>query len=203
MPLIEAQPDALSKVYADSVYDLAARDGGPEGAEGILGELEDILELARENPLFNEFLASRVLPSHKRDGALDNIFTGRVSDLTVRFLRLLNRKNRLSHLPAITASLAQKVSTALGRVEVDLHTATALEGEELESVREQIQATLGKNVVLHTYIEPAMLGGIKLRIGDRLIDDSLSTQLRRVQARLHDQGAAEVRANASRIIDNA
>ncbi len=204
MPLIEAQPDALAKVYAEALFDLAAQDGkGPEAAEVVLGELEDILELARENPLFNEFLASRVLPAHKRDTSLAKILEGRASDLTIRFLRLLNRKNRLSHLPAITAALLHKVSAALGRVEIDLYTATKLEGEDLDSVRDQIQSTLGKNVVLHTYAEPAMLGGVKLRIGDRLIDDSLATQLRRVQARLNDQGAAAVRANSARIIDNA
>lgn len=210
MPLIESQPDALARVYADSLFDLAAGteggredQGSPERAEEILGELEDLIEMARADALFSEFLSSRVLPSHSRDASLKTILEGRVSDMTLRFLRLLNEKDRLAHLPAIVAALSERVQKALGRMEVDIFTAQPLTGDDFAMVRARVADALGKNVVLHAYTDEGMLGGVKFRVGDRLIDDSLATHLRRVKARLADDGASSVRSKAQDIIDNA
>src|SRR5258705_7701883 len=104
MPLIESAPDALARVYAQSLFDLAMAAGGQAHLEEIQGELEDILELARSDARFNEFLASRILPADSRGASLVKIFKGRVSDLTLNFLRILNHKERLPHLPSIVAS---------------------------------------------------------------------------------------------------
>ncbi|MEM7755289.1 MAG: ATP synthase F1 subunit delta [Planctomycetota bacterium] len=200
MPLIEAQPDALARVYANSLFDLA---GSPEQAEEILGELEDLIELARADALFSEFLSSRVVPTEARDASLQEIFKGNISDITLRFLRLLNQKDRLSHLPAMVAALSERVQKALGRLEVDIYTATPLAGDDFASVRERVAEALGKNVVLHAYTDESMLGGVKFRVGDRLIDDSIATHLRRVKDRLADDGASNIRSKAKDIIDNA
>ena len=127
MPLTEANPDAIAKVYAKSLFELCEQAGGRDKAEETLGELEDILEIARENPTFSEFLATRVIPVESREKSLVSIFEGKASDLTLRFLRLLNRKGRLGHLPPIVASFESLVHDAFGRVEVDLYTADALD----------------------------------------------------------------------------
>ncbi|MEM1184992.1 MAG: ATP synthase F1 subunit delta [Planctomycetota bacterium] len=199
MPLIETQPDALARVYADSVFDLA---GSPESAEEILGELEDVIELARSDSMFSEFLSSRVLGSSARGSTLQKIFEGNLSDLTLRFLRLLNDKDRLAHLPAVVAALSERVQKALGRLEVDVFTAQPLAGDDFAAVQSRVAEALGKNVVLHAYTDPKMLGGVKFRVGDRLIDDSLATHLRRVRDRLADDGASSVRTQSGKIIED-
>ena len=83
MPLIEAQPDALAKVYAKSLFELAHQQGGQQNAESILGELEDIIEIARNDRSFNELLASRLIEAKKRDASLVRMFEGKVSGLTL------------------------------------------------------------------------------------------------------------------------
>src|SRR5689334_14296140 len=100
MPLTDAPADALAEIYARSLFELAEAKGGQAAIESSQGELEEIMELARADQQFNEFLASRVLPVAQRSGSLERIFTGRVSDLVLRFLQILNEKGRLSHLPA-------------------------------------------------------------------------------------------------------
>jgi F-type H+-transporting ATPase subunit delta len=201
MPLIESQPDQLATVYARSLFELAESAGGRDTAESTLGELQDILELARADARFGEFLSSLVVPVIKRDASLKAIFDGKASDLTVRFLRLLNRKGRLSHLPAITAAFDGIVQDAFGRVEVDVFTAAALDDSEKQTIKDKVGKKLGKDIVLHCYVEPAMLGGVKLKIGDQLIDDSLATQLRRVRDKLVTQGGPRIRSAAGKIID--
>ncbi len=203
MPLIETQPDALAEVYARSLFELAEADGGRDHAEAILGELEDILELAREDRMFSEFLATRVIPSVSRDGSLVRILEGRADGLTLRFLRLLNRKGRLGHLPAIVEAYEDLVQAAFGRVEVDLFTAEAIDDATRRTFEAALRDRLGKEIILHTYTEPAMLGGVKLRIGDQLVDDSLASQLSRMRDRLTSEGASALRSRADRAIEDA
>ncbi|MBL9031687.1 MAG: ATP synthase F1 subunit delta [Phycisphaerae bacterium] len=200
MPLTESQPDALAHVYARSLLELAEAAGGRAAVESCVAELEAVLEAARADARFSEFLASRVLPREHRARSLERIFKGRASDLTLRFLLILNGKGRLSHLPAIVAALDAITQEKYGRVEVDVYTAAPVSADELRLIRERLQAVLGKEPIVHPYTDGSMLGGIKFQIGDRLVDGSLATQLRRLRESLGSVGAAAVRAKFDRII---
>jgi F-type H+-transporting ATPase subunit delta len=178
MPLIDAEPDALAHIYARSLYELADQQGGHAAIESVLGELEDVLELARQDAKFSEFLSSRVLPVAHRAASIDRILKGRASDLLIRFLQILNQKDRLAHLPAIVGALDEMVQHKFGRVEVDLFTAGPISPDELRGIRDTLRTKLGREPVVHPYVDQSMLGGIRLQIGDRLIDGSFSTQLR-------------------------
>lgn len=197
MPLIEAAPDALAKVYAKGLFEAAEKQAGR--AEGVLGELEDILELARANDDFSEVLASRLIDADKRDAALVRLFEGRVSAHTLSFLRLLNRKGRLGHLAPITGALDAIVQERFGRVEVDVFTAAPIAQAEMASIRARLTDALGKEVVLHPYTDSSMIGGIKLRMGDQLIDASVRADLSRLRDRLLGQ-TGTVRARSKDIL---
>ena len=202
MPLNDAQPDALAEIYARSLFELAESKGGREAIEACAGEIEDVLELARANPRFSEFLASRVLPIAQRSASLEKIFKGKVSDLTLRFLQILNEKARLSHLPAIAAAFDGVVQRKFGRIEVDVYTASPVNADQIKAIRDRLQKALGREPIVHPYVENGMLGGVKLQIGDMLIDGSLATQLRKFRDQLATNGSAELRARADRIIDD-
>lgn len=201
MPLTEAAPDALARTYAQSLFELAQAQGGQAKIEEIQSQLEDVLELARSDRRFNEFLASRILPAKARGASLEKIFRGRASDLLVNFLLVLNEKGRLGHLAPIAAAFDELVQEVFGRVEVDVYTASPLGAEDLESIRAELRKVLGREPVVHPYTDGSMLGGIKFQIGDRLIDGSLATRLRRMRETLDQDGAAAVRAKAERIIE--
>ncbi len=202
MPLIDAQPDALAEVYARSLLELAEAGGGRQTIVAVLGELENLMELARSDRQFSEFLASRVLPMADRARSLGAIFEERLSDLTLRFLQILNQKGRLSHLPPIVAAYDRIVQEKFGRVEVDLYTSAPISPEELRAIRERLQRALKKEPIIHPYVDESMIGGLKLQIGDRLIDGSIATRLRQVRDRLTHEGTAEIRARAERLIDD-
>lgn len=204
MPLIEAQPDALAKVYAKSLFELAQEldGGGQHRAEEVLGELEDIIELARNDKGFNELLSSRLIDSKKRDASLGRMFAGRVSGLTLNFLRQLNRKGRLANLSQIANAMDEMVQGAFGRMEVDVYTASPIGTGELESIRARLSDSLGKDVIMHPYTDASMLGGIKLRIGDQLIDASIQAELRKMRDALLGRGSATVRGRSGEILEN-
>jgi len=201
MALIQSQPDQLSRTYAMSLFELADRQGGQSAIEDVLGEVEDMLELARQIPGFGEFLSSRVLSTETRGVAIEKIFDGRASPLLVRFLRVLNAKDRLAHLPAIAASLDQLVQERFGRVEVDVYTAEPVDGQELAAIRTQLGEALGKQVIVHPYTDAEMIGGVRVRIGDRLIDGSLASRLASLRQQMLTHGSAELRSRIGRILE--
>jgi F-type H+-transporting ATPase subunit delta len=180
--------DALAQVYARSLFELADQAGGPEKIQSIAGELEQVVELTREDPAFREFLASPIIDPARRRDALHRIFHERASDLALRFLLVLNGKGRLGHLEPIAEAYDQLVHATFGRIEVDVFTAEPLTDATREALKKRITAALGKEAVLYGYTDPSMIGGLKLRIGDRLIDGSVAGQLRRMRQTLRSPG---------------
>lgn len=201
MPMIETQPDALSRLYATSVFELAQEQGGQSAIEDVASELSEIVELARADKRFGEFLSSRIVPAEKRRASLESIFKGRVSDLTLKFLLVLNDKDRLANLGAVVAAYDEAVQERFGRVEVDVYTATPADRASIDRITATLKRVLGKDPVVHPYTDASMLGGLRVQVGDQLIDASLSTRLRRMRERLTGPGAAAARAQSDRIIE--
>lgn len=197
---MSSQADALAQVYARSLFQLAEEAGGRDKIAEVGQELEQVCELARGDRAFREFLASPVIDQARRSTSLRTMFNGRVTDLTLRFLLVLNDKGRLGHLEAINTAYDQLVQEEFGRVEVDVFTPAPLGGEAMSMIASRIQSTLGREPVLHQYSDPTMLGGIRLRIGDQLIDGSVSSRLRRLRQELLTAGGLAIRDATSRII---
>ncbi|MEO1008028.1 MAG: ATP synthase F1 subunit delta [Planctomycetota bacterium] len=201
MPLLETPPDALAETYATSLFEFCKDKGGIDAVEETLDELLGVLNTARDDAQFSEFLASRVLATSARKASLSSILAGRISERTLHFLLLLNDKERLSHLPAIAASFQAMAQQALGRLDVDVHTASPISEADLDAIRERLASALGKDVVAHHRADPGMIGGLKLRFGDQLVDGSIAGRLRRLRDQLAADGATRVRTRVAEIID--
>ena len=201
MPLIETKPDALAKVYAHAVFEIAEQTDG-NSPESLLGELEDILEIARDNRGFNELLATRLIEAKKRDASLVRMLEGKCSVLALNFLRQLNAKGRLGHIVPIVGALDELVQARFGRIEVDVFTASPMSPGDLESIKHKLSESLGKEVIMHPYTDGSMLGGIKIRMGDQLIDASVQADLRSLRDNLLKNGGARVRGQSGDLLDN-
>ena len=199
---MSANADALAKVYARSLFELAMDAGGTEKLMEVADELEQICELAREDKKMNLFLTSPVVDVKARGKALSAIFTNRITDLTLKFLLVLNNKGRLDRLESIETAFDQLVQEAFGRIEVDVITPVAIDAELMATIKEKISTVLGKEPVLHPYVDESLLGGIKLRIGDQLIDGSVQTRLRKLSEELKNNGGAAVRERFESFMDH-
>lgn len=199
---MSANADALAKVYARSLFELATDAGGTDKLMEVADELEQICELAREDKKMNLFLTSPVVDVKARGKALSAIFTNRITDLTLKFLLVLNNKGRLDRLESIETAFDQLVQEAFGRIEVDVITPVAIDAELMATIKEKISTVLGKEPVLHPYVDESLLGGIKLRIGDQLIDGSVQTRLRKLSEELKNNGSAAVRERFESFMDH-
>lgn len=189
--------DAVARVYAQSLLELADAAGGDEKIVETGGELSVITEMIRGDAEVAEFLRSPIIDSEKRAEALRRIFEGRVSDLVLRFMLVLNGKGRLGEFGAMTSAFDQLVNERMGRVEVDVMTVDgSLDPEQLAVLGEKVKAKLGKEPVFHQYADDSLIGGLVLRVGDQLIDGSVRGQLRRMREELLVAGSSRVRAGA-------
>ena len=187
------QTDALATVYAKSLFELASDAGGNDKVVEIADELEQICELLRQDKEVRLFFTSPIIDVPKRSETISAIFSNRVTDLTLRFLLVLNNKGRLNHLESISVAFDLLVQEAFGRIEVDVFTPTAIDADAINIIKEKVQSMLGKEPVLHPYVDKKMLGGLKLRIGDQLIDGSVQTKLRRLSESIKNSGGTAIR----------
>ncbi|MBN8643641.1 MAG: ATP synthase F1 subunit delta [Planctomycetes bacterium] len=200
MPLIDSPPDALSRVYAVSLFDLADKEGGRTRQEQIASEIEDLVELTREMPELSEFFASRILGTAEREGALKKMFSGRLSTLLLHFLLVVNRKERLNLFLSIAAAFDELIQEKFGRIEVDVYTKHELSRDQVNDIQSKLAQALGRDPVVHAYTDPSMLGGMRLQVGDKLIDASVSTMLRKMREQLKTKGSDALRARFDRLI---
>jgi F-type H+-transporting ATPase subunit delta len=200
MPLL-TQSDAATRVYAKGFFDMAHAKGGRSHVEQLFDELEQVVEITRELPAFGELLSNPGISQKARAGTLNKAFKGKVSEETLNFLLVLNDKGRISALPAVVDSLDAIVQEQFGRVEVDMFTSTPVPQGDVENVRRRLSEILRKDVVVHAYVESHMMGGVKFRIGDQLIDGSLASRLRRVRDQLARDGVGNLRERIGRVIE--
>lgn len=190
-----ANIDAIARVYAQSLMELAEAAGGEDKISETGQELESLLEIVRSEASFAEFLRSPIVKRSSRRDSIRRMLDGRISDLLLRFLLVLNDKGRLGRLADIAAAFEESLNERFGRVEVDVYTMDGrLDEAQLSLLADKVRTRLGKEPVFQQYADPSLVGGLVLRVGDQLIDGSVRGRLRGLRESLLDRGAATIRA---------
>ena len=153
-------------------------------AEAIRTELNGLTEVFAANPSFAGMLADPAVSEASRASLLQRVFAGRLSPTTMNFLGVLNAKGRLGLLPEIIEAYGDLLEEQLGNVEVDVTVAQRLDAQQLEQVRRRVSEALGRNAVVYQYVDEAIIGGLVLRVQDKLIDASVRFQLESMRKRL-------------------
>ncbi|MFO0963834.1 MAG: ATP synthase F1 subunit delta [Phycisphaerales bacterium] len=184
------QIDEVAKVYAKSLFELARELGAGEAGIAAMGaELREVCEIVRRDKRALEFFRSPIIDPKRRAASLRAIFAGRVTETLLNFILVLNDKGRLHELLNIEEAYEAMEQAAFGRVEVDVYTVDGrLDSSAEGSIRAQLKSALGKDPVLHVYADRSMIGGLKVRIGDQLIDGSIDAQLRRMRSSILSRG---------------
>jgi len=102
----------------------------------------------------------------------------------MNFMLVANRKGRLGDLRQIASTYSELLDQQSGIVEVDVYVAQKLSDDEMEEVRQKVGAALKREVVLHQYVDESIIGGLVLRLEDRLLDASVRAQLKSIRRQL-------------------
>ncbi len=194
-----AAADAIAVTYARSLFDLSEEAGV---AKEVGDELEQLVALLKAQPELNRMFSLQSIHPTRRAASIEAIFSGRVSDLTCRFLHVLNRKDRLGHLAATTTAFNALLRKKHGEVDVQVWTAAPIDQALYDRLTEKLSAATGRAAVLHHRVDEDLLGGLKLRIGDRQFDGSVAMQLQQLRKQLIDSGQEAARRSMDKVIED-
>jgi F-type H+-transporting ATPase subunit delta len=165
--------------YAQALFDLAAEAGpGGEALVAVEGDLKGLEAARAENADFRRFLASPAYGHEAKGAALAAIGKAAgVAPLTAKFLGLLAKNGRASALPAVTKAFLALAAKRRGAVAAEVVSAVPLTEAQSAGVAAALRQALGKDPELAVRVDPAILGGLKVRVGSRLYDASLKSRL--------------------------
>jgi F-type H+-transporting ATPase subunit delta len=147
-------------------------------------DLELIGRVLGESRDFRLLVVSPVISTARKSEVFSAVFGGRVGHSTLAYLLLLIKKNREEILPAMIEEFRILLNRRLGIQEVDVTAAVELSKAEQEAITARLQAHTGKKVCLKVRIDPGIRGGLVVRVGDTVLDASVSRQLELLRERL-------------------
>ena len=149
--------------------------------EEILDNLKTMAVLKDKNIRFIEFLENPQIRDKDKKDFIKSISEGRVSDLLVSLLILLLDKNRIKYLSEIFSEYQRLYKEDQGIVEAEVITAFPLDHFLTERLREKLEKKTGKKLEMITKVDPFILGGVVVKMGDRIVDKSIRYQLKQIK----------------------
>jgi F-type H+-transporting ATPase subunit delta len=189
MAKVNEKEVAVARVYSQALFDVASGRGTT--AE-VLEELAGLGKLATEDRHFADFLSSPMIDAKDRRAAIDKMFRGRLSDVVVDGLQVVNRKGRLYLLPAIAEQFRQLLRDRDQRVDVLVWTAVPLSEALRAEIRKVVGSFTGRHPDLHEKVDPNLIGGLVLEFGDRKVDGSVLFEISKYRQRFADRAAREI-----------
>ena len=171
----------LADVYAAALFELA-REAGV--IDDVRSELEELVKLLGIEPGLERFLASRAISEDQRTAGLEKMFRGKLSDAVLNTLLVMNRHGRCGFLAALLRCYVLRKEAAAGQVQTVVTSAVELSGSERAAI-ETVAAQISRKTPVAEYvIDPDMIGGLILQVGDWRYDNSVRRQLKTARQRL-------------------
>ncbi len=187
----------VAKIYAEALVDAAAKT---DEVEAVIGELEEIEDdILLPNPRFADLLASPSVSSEEKNRIISEAFEGRALPTVVRFLKVLNNHGRLGILVPVAREARNLWDKRQNRRPVSIRSAVELDEGQKATLRDKVAAMIAATPILSYTVDPSLIGGLVLQVGDDLYDASLKTKLDHMRKRLVEGKAREIASSANLI----
>jgi len=186
---------SVAKVYAIAYLE-SAGDSGVEAATSELASFVDQV-LSRQTE-FDQLLRGTALGPDEKLRLIDRVVSGRATELFTNFLKVLANHGRLDLLPAIRHVAELEGERRAGKRRVGVCSAVELSADTLASIRTSLASSLGCDPILETRIDPSLIGGVVIRVGDTVYDGSLKTQVKQLRVRLRERCLNEIQRGRDR-----
>lgn len=168
----------VSKTYGEALFEVAVEDGT---VDSLLREVEAVLEVIDANEEYVKLLTHPKLPVEEKISLLEKAFKTKVSDTLVGFLVTIVEKGRFAEIRSILSYFVDKVREyqQIGVAYVTSAT-TLTETQQEEVVKRLLETTSYVKFIMNYDVDPTLIGGMLIRIGDRVVDSSIKTKLGRM-----------------------
>jgi F-type H+-transporting ATPase subunit delta len=188
--------EKVGEIYARALVAAAEHAGA---TLAVLDELDAIVsEVFAQFPKLETVLASLLVSPEEKAVVLDRVFAAQISRLLLNFLKVVARHGRLDCLRAICRQARIMFEELQGKVRVRLTTAAAVDPQQIERIAAALGASLGQRPILETVVDPALIGGAVLRIGDTIYDGSVANQLQSIRQQMIERSVHEIQSRRDR-----
>jgi ATP synthase F1, delta subunit len=165
----------IPKVYGEALFEMAAEEGKELA---LMEEAETLLEILKENPELSKVMLHPEIPREEKLQLIEKIFRGRISEELTGFLEAIVEKERYGEVSAILAFFIDEVKEEQGIGVAYVASALPLTDGQKEEVKKHLLETTGyRKMEMHYQTDPALIGGMVIRIRDRVMDSSIRTRL--------------------------
>jgi F-type H+-transporting ATPase subunit delta len=180
---------AVADSYARSLLELSEEAGASDEALAEFGELVSLMERDAD---FGGFMTSPAVDTDTRRDVLEKHFRGKLSDLLLNTLQVINRKDRAELIPLVYERYRLALEQVRNEVDVYVTAAVELSGALRKAIRHAASKITGKTARLVEKVDPGILGGLVVQIGDEKMDSSVLRQLQQIRRTLHERASQEI-----------
>lgn len=186
----------LGAIYARALLGATEKVGN---TESVLEELEALTdEVLVKVPQLEGTLTSPRIPVEAKHVILDRAFADKLTRELLIFLKVVARRGRFDCLHAIARACRMQYNEMRGRVEVQVRSASTLDAAARQQVADRLQSALGREVDLRLDVDPNLIAGLVVRVGDTLYDGSVANRLLKLREDMFSRATERIRGDLER-----
>lgn len=179
---------AVTNRYAQGLYAAAEEKGLVDNVEEGLSHIAEVIASHAE---LKQFVVHPLIKAQAKLQVLEKVFGETVDPFVIQFLRVLLRRNRSEYLTAVAARFHQMAEASRGRVDIVIESAMALSDTDRHRLETQLRSTLQKEVSTELKVNPSLLGGYRIQVGNRVLDATLRGRTMQFSEKLLAAGASK------------
>jgi F-type H+-transporting ATPase subunit delta len=196
----QAQPDVsarrLARIYGMALLNAAEKQNAVAEVMDELSHL--VLDVARRDPYVQAFFTSGVIGKDRREAAIKAAFEGRSHPLVMDFLLVLNNHDRLVLFRTTVDEMQKLNDLRRRRFRVQVRSVVPLASDQEQRLLGDLRKVFRLEPVLEQKIDPDLLGGMIVRVGDLVLDGSVRTQLINLRKQLREMSSHEIQSRRDR-----
>jgi F-type H+-transporting ATPase subunit delta len=191
----DPQTQAVARTYANAYLNSAPAEQVAGLIEEFNSFVNDVLE---RNPDFRTLLNSAMITRDEKLAVLGRTMTPSASPTFGNFLCVLANHERLSLLPEILDEVQRQYEIRSGKKRVQIVSGRTLSSASIDNIQRQLEQTLPFHPILEISVDPTLLGGLVIRVGDTVYDSSLRSRVKQLRDRLRQRSIHEIQSGRDR-----
>src|SRR5262245_5541969 len=196
--VMDVTVEQVARVYAKAFMGFAAKAPKPES---LVEELKSIVvDVLDRFPKLEEVLKSSLVSPEQKEALLDRLFSKAASIQVINFLKVLARHGRLELLRPLSRQVDKLFTEMSGIADVDIRVATKLDDDIRKTIEARVEKAIGMKPRCNVTVDPDLIAGIVVRVGDRVFDGSMLTHLENARRAMIDRATDQIETRSDSFV---
>lgn len=196
--VFDSEEQHVGEVYARALLGAAQ---SANKVDAVVEQFESlVVDVLDKNPKIELALANPKMSVEDKWSLIDRVFGGKMEPTLVTMLKVLARRQRLGSLRSIQKSASDLRDELAGRIQVQVTVASELDASAREALVAKLKTVFKKDVRLNTKVDPSILGGLIVRVGDTVLDGSVDGQLAALRKTVGQRSETALRSTSGSLV---